>query len=141
MTHVIRYRELPDDVPVETYREEDGKLVIIVNSQLPHDERRAAVAAALRAERNHGLLALPLLALAGLRDVLCGSVTAVSLCGTVAVVESPVALEPPPVAVVVVAETMATAESTTRSIPIPPRAPERSSARRPARHFTPHGKE
>ncbi|MEV8635209.1 hypothetical protein AB0395_26480 [Streptosporangium sp. NPDC051023] len=138
MTHVIRYRELGDDVAVETYHEEDGQLVIVVNSRLSHEEQRAAVASALRAERNHGLLALPLLVLAGLRDVLAGpiatatsSAAAVSLCGTVVGGYTPpiVHLPTPPAVVVVTVEGLAVAKSMSirRSIRLPERTRERSS--------------
>lgn len=51
MTHVIRYEALPDGLTVQSYREADNRLVIIVNATLSRDERRAAVAAALQASR------------------------------------------------------------------------------------------
>lgn len=109
MTHVIRYRELPEGVAVETRRETDGTLVIVVNSLLPHAEQRAAVATALRAGRHHGILCLPLLLLATLHEV---------LCGTAAVGYRPPAVQPRPPAVVLVIEEIATARPIRRSTPV-----------------------
>ncbi|MBB2914922.1 hypothetical protein FHS43_006234 [Streptosporangium becharense] len=128
MTHVIRYRELPKDVAVQIGKQEHGITVIVVNSTLPHDEQRAAVAAALRPDRPLGALPLPVLLLTAerLRDLLWAPVVttatstaaAVSICRAVILgaPEPRPGDRPPPVAVAP-AEAAPTAQSTRRPSP------------------------